>query len=231
MQPEIRRFKDLEELSRSAAEFVLESAEAAVEEKNLFSLVLSGGDTPRRLYELFADLALPWDRTHLFWGDERCVPPDHPDSNYHLAYSTFISKVPVPSDHVQRIPAEKGSAAADDYQQSLERFFENRHPAFDLVLLGLGDDGHTASLFPGDPAVDETSRLVAHVSAKPIPRISLTPPALNRTRRTAFLVSGESKREITDRILSKRKDTAESSPAARVQSMDKTVWLLGGMTQ
>lgn len=231
MQPEIRRFKDLEELSRAAAGFVLESARTAVEEKNLFSLVLSGGGTPQRLYELFAELEMPWDRTHLFWGDERCVPPDHPDSNHHLARSAFISKVPIPPDQVQRIPAEKGPAAADDYQQTLERFFENRHPAFDLVLLGLGDDGHTASLFPGDPAVDETSRLVAHVSAKPLPRISLTLPALNRARCIAFLVSGDSKRQNVERILSKRKDMAESSPAARVRPKEKLMWFLAGMGQ
>jgi 6-phosphogluconolactonase len=231
MQPEIRRFSDLEELSRSAAGFVRESAESAVEEKNLFSLVLSGGGTPRRLYELLAKLQMPWDRTHLFWGDERCVPPDHPDSNYHLAYSAFISRVPVPSDRVHRIPADGGPASADEYEQTLQRFFENQHPFFDLILLGLGADGHIASLFPDHPAVDETTRLVANVSGISVPRVTLTLPALNRARCIAFLVSGDSKREITERILSKQKGTSESSPAARVKPKEKLVWFLAGMGQ
>jgi 6-phosphogluconolactonase len=188
MQQHIRRFKDLEELSRSAAKYI--------EKQDLFSLVLSGGNTPKRLYELFAESNMPWERIHLFWGDERCVPSDHHDSNYHLAHSTFISKVPIPPGNVHRIPAEKGPAAADEYLQTIQ--------PFDLVLLGLGADGHTASLFPGDPAV-------------------VTLPALNRARQALFLVSGGSKREITEGILTGA-DTA--SPAARVRPKESLTWFL-----
>ncbi len=235
MQPEIRRFTDLEELSHSAADFVLESAESAVAEKNLFSLVLSGGSTPRRLYELLVEVRLPWERTHLFWGDERCVPPDHPDSNYNLAHTVLISKVPIPPEHLHRIPAERGPASADDYEQALKRFFGDEHPIFDLVLLGLGADGHTASLFPGDPAVEETSRLVMYVPAPkahpPVPRITLTLPALNRARCAVFLVSGDSKREIAFEILSKRKGKLASSPAVRVEPEERLVWFLAGIGQ
>jgi 6-phosphogluconolactonase len=207
MQQHIRRFKDLEELSRSAAKYI--------EKQDLFSLVLSGGNTPKRLYELFAESNMPWERIHLFWGDERCVPPDHPDSNYRLAHSAFISKVPIPPGNIHRIPAEKGPAAADEYQQTIQ--------PFDLVLLGLGADGHTASLFPGDPAVDETTRLVAYVPRKPVSRITLTLPALNRARQALFLVSGGSKREITEGILTGA-DTA--SPAARVRPKESLTWFL-----
>lgn len=212
MRQDIHRFPDHEELSRAAAKYI--------EKQDLFSLVLSGGNTPKRLYELFAESNMPWKRIHLFWGDERCVPPDHPDSNYRLAHSAFISRVPIPPGNVHRIPAEKGPAAAADYQRTIERF---AGPAFDLVLLGLGADGHTASLFPGDPALEEKDNLVAHVEQKPLARITLTLPALNRSRNAAFLVSGGSKREITERILS---GAGDSSPAARVNPMEKLVWFL-----
>jgi 6-phosphogluconolactonase len=150
---------NLQELSTLAAEQFMRSAVEAVREKGLFTVALVGGSTPRSLYTLLANdgepyrAQLPWERIHFFWGDERHVPPDHPDSNYRMASETMLAKVPVPLEKAHRIKSENADAAraADDYEQTLREFLrleEGRLPSFDLILLGLGTDGHTASIFP-----------------------------------------------------------------------------------
>jgi 6-phosphogluconolactonase len=197
--------RDLDDLSRQAAElFITLAQRAAVEEGTRFSVALSGGETPRSLYALLATPQyagqVPWDRVHVFWGDERHVPPDDDESDYRMAYEALLSKVPIPAENVHRVRAELPDAgeAAREYADDLRGFFNlqpDEWPRFDLVLLGMGPDAHTASLFPGTDALHETKRLVAApwVDKFNTYRITLTPPVLNNAAVTVFLVSGAGK--------------------------------------
>jgi len=205
---------NLQELTRRAAEeFVLQAAEA-VRGKGYFTVALSGGSTPKGLYSLLADgneefrARVAWDKIHFFWGDERHVPPDHPESNYRMAYEALLSKVPVPPDNVHRIKAENPNAAdaARDYEEILREFFklgQGQKPRFDLVLLGMGPEGHTASLFPGSGVIHEENRLVAApwVEKFKTYRITLTPPVLNNAICVMFLAGGEEKAETLKSVL------------------------------
>lgn len=225
-------------LCRLAAAEVLSSAEAAVREKESFTAVLSGGSTPKGLYSLLADDAswrarVPWEQTHFFWGDERHVPPDHPDSNYRMAHEAMLSKVPVPAAHIHRIRSEDVDAeqVAQDYEQTLRAFFHltaGQYPRFDLVLLGLGPDAHTASLFPGTQALHEQQRLVVAtwVGKFYTERITLTAPALNNAKRLVFLVSGEEKALPLKAVLEGRHEP-EQLPAQLIQPHDgRLLWLV-----
>ena len=241
-KPEIRSYPSLSELSLAAAEFIAELAEARIREKNIFTFVLSGGNTPRLLYEKLAEQPfanrIDWQHTHLFWGDERCVPPNHPDSNFALAYETMISKVAVPPANVHRIPAETDppKRAAEKYEKSLREFFRvatepdspQTFPPFDLVLQGLGEDGHTASLFPGDVALEEKTKWAVAVdgstAAPPVPRVSLTLPVLNEARHVLFLASGSKKLKVLQEILNN--PHAATYPAAQVQPTGKLLWFI-----
>jgi 6-phosphogluconolactonase len=204
---------DLAALYRRAAEEFRKCATAAVHEFGRFSVALAGGNTPRGLYELLAKEhsgSLPWDRIHIFFGDERHVAPDSPESNYRMVRETLLTKVPVPESNVYRIRAELAAqAAADDYEKHLREFFQlqpGEWPRFDLILLGMGDDGHTASLFPGTSALRETTRLVV---ANPVDklsaeRITLTLPVLNHAASVIFLVSGVAKAQIMKEVFAPR---------------------------
>jgi 6-phosphogluconolactonase len=169
-------------------------------------LALAGGSTPRRLYERLATCDFPWSETEVFFSDERCVPPEHPDSNYRMAHEALLSRVRA---RVHRMPGETCGAAA--YEEELTSVFGPGLPEFDLVLLGLGEDGHTASLFPGDPALERTDRRVVRVQRPDHPRLTLTLPVLSAAKVAMFLVSGESKREPLRLLL-----TGGDVPAARV---------------
>jgi 6-phosphogluconolactonase len=212
---ELRVHADSDELTRAAADELTRAAESAVRERDRFTIALAGGSTPKRLYQLLANghepfrARLPWAKSHFFWGDERHVPPDHPKSNYRMAREAMLDAVPVPPGNVHRIEAENpdAAAAAARYEEDLRAFFHLAHlahladaelPRFDLVLLGLGADGHTASLFPGSAAVHEAERLVIApwVEAQKSFRITLTPPVLNAAAVVLFLVSGEEKAAV-----------------------------------
>lgn len=198
---------------RTAAQRFVREATHAVARKGRFDVALCGGATPRGLYSLLADdaqllRATPWPRTHVFWGDERHVPPDDADSNYRMARESMLDRVPVPPGNVHRIPAEQPDAeqAALDYAQELRRSFGLRsgeRPRFDLILLGLGADGHTASLFPGSAALDERRRLVvaARGPGRRRERITLTVPVLNDAACIVFLVVGRDKATIVKAVL------------------------------
>jgi len=242
MKPEIRCFPNLSDLSKAAADFIAELAEVTIRERNMFTLVLSGGSTPSLLYEELASQPISkridWQQTHIFWGDERCLPPDHSDSNYGMAFQALVSKVDLPPANVHRIPAESGSAdtAAEAYEKTLRHFFRlpagseggKTLPSFDLVLLGLGQDGHTASLFPGDAALEEEYRWVVAVdgasASPPVPRITLTLPVLNKARCIIFLVSGSKKKEAFEGIMNNPGTTAY--PAARVRPSGRLLWFI-----
>lgn len=204
----IRVFADAEELARGAAAFFAEAVSRATAVRGRASVLLAGGETPRRTYELLAEEPLretiPWDKIHFFWGDERCVPADDPLSNQGMARACLLDRLPVPPENIHPIPgAEVPGEAADAYQRELEGHFANRPPRFDLVLLGLGADGHTASLFPGSAALAEQSRWTAVVRrpGEPFARITLTLPLLNRAERILFLVAGGGKAAVLAAIL------------------------------
>jgi len=205
---ELRVFASAEDLAAAAAAEFTARARAAVSQHGRFTVALCGGSTPNRLYTLLAERRRPgkgrppWGKIHVFWGDERVVPPGHSDSNFRAANEALLAKVPIPEANVHRIRAEARSpgAAAALYEQELRRFFSlplGRFPRFDLVLLGLGADGHTASLFPGSDVLREEARLVAAplVAKLGTHRITLTLPVLNSARAVMFLVSGGQKAE------------------------------------
>jgi 6-phosphogluconolactonase len=219
--PIIEVASDAEILALSAARFVAARLSNA---SGQFSLCLSGGTTPKRVYELLGagDLVpVPdWQKVQLFWGDERFVPADHQDSNYRMAREALIDRVPIPAAQVHPIPTSCRSPeeAAASYEADLQGYYganmlDPARPLFDLTLLGLGEDGHTASLFPNTTALGEREAWVTSIiSAKPEPRISLTYPALESSREILFIVSGANKREILARVLA----NDEALPAARL---------------
>ena len=217
----IRIFENSRELARGAAEHFV-----AVAQKDFFTVALSGGSTPKILYQLLADpqepfrAQVPWSRTHFYWSDERHVPPDHPDSNYRMAHEAMLSRVPVPESNVHRVYGENPSAqeAADEYEQTVV-------PRLDLILLGLGTDGHTASIFPGSEVLQETKRLVAApwVDKLNAYRITMTLPLMNNGASVLFLVSGKEKAEIVKEVL----EGPIKYPAQFVQPTNgELIWML-----
>jgi len=233
---EIRTLTTPQELFAAAAEEVVRTANEAVAQRARFTIVLSGGSTPKSLYNLLATnarTALPWDRMFFFWGDERHVPPTDPDSNYRMADETLLSKIPVPAGNVFRIKAENPDAAAvaEAYEQTILKFFQLKSgevPNFDLILLGMGPDGHTASLFPGTTALQEKSHLVVAnwVEKMKTHRITLTLPVLNAARCVTFLVSGTDKASVLRAVL-EEDVPGEQYPSKLVQpAAGKLIWLM-----
>ena len=233
---EIRTLTTPQELFAAAAEEVVHAANEAVAQRGRFTIALAGGSTPKSLYNLVATNArttLPWDRMFFFWGDERHVPPIDPESNYRMAEEAMLSKVPVPPGNVFRIKTEnpEAAAAAEDYEKAIRKFFglePGQFPRFDLILLGMGPDGHTASLFPGTTALQEKSRLVVAnwVEKMKTHRITLTLPVLNAARCVTFLVSGTDKAPALKAVLEENVP-AEQFPAKLVKPSDgKQIWLM-----
>jgi len=233
---EIRILTTPQELSEVAAEEVVRAAKEALAERGRFTIALSGGSTPKNLFNLLATNArnvLPWDCTFFFWGDERHVPPTDPDSNYRMAEETMLSKIPVNVGNVFRVPAENpdASAVAEAYEQTLRKFFQlepGQVPVFDLILLGMGLDGHTASLFPNTAGLQEKARLVIAnwVDKLKASRITLTVPVLNAARCVAFMVSGIDKAAVLRTVLEENAP-AEQYPSKLIRpERGKLLWLL-----
>ena len=239
MQIESRVYPGLEPLSRDAADFIVGAAREAIDQRGLFTMAISGGKSPKRLYELLGEKnyasQIRWNATHLFWADERAVPPSHSASNFGMTQN-MLSQVPISSANIHRMHGERDplSEAAVDYENAIRLTVPpaaaGGTPAFDLVLLGLGADGHTASLFPGDPLLEEQTRLVAAVQKPvgrpPVPRITLTLPCLNQARTALFLVGGAGKKDLVDEILQDREGAARKYPAARVAAQERTLWFV-----
>jgi 6-phosphogluconolactonase len=234
--PEIRKLTTPQELFEAAAEEVVRAANQAVTEHGRFTIALSGGSTPKNLYTLLATNArtsLPWDRMYFFWSDERHVPPADPESNYRMAEEAMLSKIPVAAGNVFRVPTENpdAAAAAEAYEQTLRKFFAvaaGQVPRFDLILLGMGPDGHTASLFPETAALREKSRLVVAnwVEKLKTSRITFTLTLLNAARCVAFLVSGTDKASALHEVL-EGNAPGEQYPAKLVRPTDgKLIWFL-----
>lgn len=221
-------FRSPEELFDRAAAFFARRAAEAIGSRGRFAVALSGGTTPLPLYARLASEPYPteidWPRVHVFWGDERCVPTDHPASNYRAAREAVLDHVPLPPENVHRIFGELSpDRAAERYRGTLDAQL-GREGRLDLVLLGVGRDGHTASLFPGDPALEEEELdavTVVHPGGEH-PRVTLTFPALRRARETVILAVGKEKRDIVRRI-----DAGEVLPAALAVPEDgEVLWLL-----
>lgn len=239
----VRRYRNILELSSAAANLVCSEAASAVQKRGLFTLTLCGGKTPRLLYELLAAPpcreSMPWPATHLFWGDERFVPVADPDSNFRMAQELIIAKVPLPPQNIHRIPTEAGSPrdAAAAYERDLKQFFSvsgdteaSAFPAFDVLLLGMGSDGHTASLFPGNAALQESRKWVTAVSSAsavpPVPRITLTLPVINNAGCVMMLASGAKKNKVMQTILNNPQAARALYPAALIQPRGSLVWLI-----
>jgi 6-phosphogluconolactonase len=233
---EIRTLTTPQELFAAAAEEVIRAASDAVQQRGRFTIALSGGSTPRGLFNLLATNArtvLPWDRMFFFWGDERHVPPTDPDSNYRMADETMLSKIPVAAGNVFRMAAENpdAAAAAESYEETLQKFFQlepGQVPVFDLILLGMGPDGHTASLFPGTTGLQEKSRLVIAnwVEKFKTSRLTFTLPVLNAARCVTFLVSGTDKAPALHAVL-ESDAPGEQYPSKLIRPVDgKLIWLV-----
>lgn len=233
-KPEIIICQNVDDLSRRAAEEFVALAKVAIAAHGRFAVALSGGSTPRALYSLLAtsefSTQLDWRRIHLFFGDERCVPPDHADSNYRMVTESLLGKISIPAANVHRMAGESAPAlAAADYAAELAHFFnlqEKTPPRFDLVYLGLGEDGHTASLFPESSALTECARWVAstYVAKLAAHRLTLTLPVINQAAEVSFLIAGQSKAAMVKTILA---GSTNDYPAAQVCPSDgRLCWFM-----
>jgi 6-phosphogluconolactonase len=230
---ESRIFPTIAEMSEAALDEILRILNDAVSKRNRFSIALAGGHTPAKLYALWAEKykrETPWDHVHLFFGDERFVPADDLLSNYRMARHTLIDHVTIPKENVHAMLTNFPSPekAAEAYEVELRKFFGEDAPAFDVQLLGLGIEGHTTSLFPGSPALDEQRRWVLAVTApaEPPQRLTLTPVVLNQGLNTFFLVAGEDKREILTALRSEPQNAQSKYPAGRIRPARGVVWYL-----
>ncbi|MCW5786954.1 MAG: 6-phosphogluconolactonase [Nitrospira sp.] len=235
--PELHTFADTQELVQAAADLLVQLGQRAIAERNRFLVALSGGSTPKTLYATLTSPTLArrldWTKVHFFFGDERCVPPEHPESNFGLAQAMLFAPLHIPPSSIHRIQGEDlPEAAAISYETLLRRLTakpEEPWPVFDLVLLGMGDDGHTASLFPGTPAVSESTRWVVPSSAPQgaRSRITITLGVINHASVILFLVTGHKKATVVQRILEKSADDPSPYPAALVRpERGRLLWYL-----
>ncbi len=234
---EIQVFEDIAALSRGAAQMIIDVGNSAIRSSGRFTLTLAGGSTPKSLYALLASDEfrgrIDWSKVHFFWGDERSVPPIHQDSNFRMARETLLSKIGAPMTNIHRILSEKtvSSEAARTYAEELKRFFalvDGQWPRFDLVLLGMGPDGHTASLFPGTPVVHENAAMVDSpwVDKFKTFRITLTPPAINHAAHILFFVAGSDKAPALHEVL-EGKFQPDVYPSQIIQPVDgQLTWMV-----
>lgn len=232
---ETRILSDVQALSRSAAETLEATASAAIAARGRFTIALAGGQTPKTLYRVLATELrerITWASWEIFFGDERCVPPYHPASNFAMVASNLLTQVSVPERQVHRIAGEKPpEEAAQAYERTLRQRLAagTSSPVLDVALLGVGTDGHTASLFPGSSALDERDRWVLPVigpaELSPRERITLTLPVLNEARDVYFLCAGREKREVVKEILAGT-DTGRRYPAGMARGTERTIWFL-----
>ena len=234
MTTKLRIFDDLEQLSQYAAKLFVKQAAQSIAERGQFLVALNGGSTPMRLFQLLATdyrEKVDWNKVHTFWGDERCVPPDDAGSSYGQARNILLSHVSIPDSNIHRIKGELGPAeASSDYSLTLKNFASPPFdwPHFDLFYLGMGEDGHTASLFPGSPVnvSESTMPVTAHYQDRPANRVTLTPIVFNSARMVAFMATGEKKAITLAEVLSDRYNP-ELYPAQRIDPKDgELIWLV-----
>lgn len=221
---------DKQSLIDRAVEVIVEKIESAIAQGGICTLALAGGGTPKPVYEKLAQQNLPWEKLHIFWGDERYVRADHPDSNQKMAREAWLDQVAIPEQNIHPMPTTAGDPEADaqKHEQELRRFFhcpEAEMPSLDIILLGMGDDGHTASLFPYTEALTVRDRLITVGNKGDSKRLSFTAPFLNYGKTVIFLVAGANKRPALKEILSPQGD-AMAYPARLIQPQGELWWLL-----
>lgn len=221
---------DKQTLIERSLQVVLEHIQSAIQERNQCTLALSGGSTPKPLYELLSAQPLPWEKIQVFWGDERYVPADHPDSNQRMARQAWLNRVNIPAANIHPMPtnANEPTVAAQNYETELRQWFQVSQtalPVFDLILLGMGDDGHTASLFPHTEALKIRDRLITVGNKDGQPRLTFTAPLINQSRCVVFLVAGTSKRPALAQVFAPSGDEM-SYPSRLIQPQGELWWLL-----
>ena len=239
---QIKEYDELAKLSESAAKHIYDLIKLTLERQGYFVIALSGGASPMEIYTKLSgpkySSDIPWNKVFFFWGDERYIPFTHRDSNYGMAYNALLSKVPVPAENIFRVPVEVSpiEEAAELYERMMRKFFTSMHaintetmlPEFDLVLLGVGSDGHTASLFPGHRAVNEDKKWVtslkAHARVTIRERITITLPVINSAKNIMFLISGQGKGPVIRSIFEDKEST--QYPASMVKSKGQSIWYI-----
>lgn len=230
MDKHVEVLPDRAALVDRSLELVLEKLNAAIAHRSIATIALSGGSTPKPLYEKLAEQDLPWDKLHVFWGDERYVPPTHEDSNYRMARLAWLDKVPIPAKNVHPMLTNEDdpAIAAQSHEADLQTFFHTEpgeFPAFDVILLGIGDDAHTASLFPGTDALKVRDRWITVGNKDGQPRITFTAPLINHARTVLFMVAGENKQHALSQIFAPDAD-AMLYPSRLIQPEGELWWLL-----
>ena len=230
MHKTVEVLPDLAALIERSLSIALAKIQTAIESRGLCTIALSGGSTPKPLYEAIAAQQLPWDKIHVFWGDERYVPPDHADSNQLMARRAWLDSVDIPAQNIHPMPTDDANPAdaARKYEAHLAEFFHLKRgefPALDVILLGMGDDGHTASLFPHTEALQVRDRVITVGSKDGQPRITFTAPTINHGRCVMFVVAGANKRAALAEIFAPEADEL-SYPSRLVQPQGELWWLL-----
>lgn len=221
---------DKSALIQRSLDLVLEKLKAALAARDLATIALSGGSTPKPLYEALATQDLPWEKIHVFWGDERYVPPTHPDSNEGMARQAWLDRVPIPAANIHPMPTDEAdpAVAAKKHEQQLQAFFhtaDGELPTLDVILLGIGDDAHTASLFPHTDALKVRDRLVTVGNKDGQPRITFTVPLINQSRCVIFILAGTSKQNALSHIFAASDDEL-TYPARLIQPQGELWWLM-----
>ncbi|MEP0912880.1 6-phosphogluconolactonase [Leptolyngbya sp. GB1-A1] len=230
MSKHIEVLPDSKALIQRSLELVLEKLQQAIAERNTATIALSGGSTPKPLYEALAQQDLPWEKLQIFWGDERYVPHDHPDSNALMARQAWLDKVPIPAANIHPMPTDESDPndAATRYDRELRQLLkleQGQFPQIDVMLLGMGDDGHTASLFPRTNALQVCDRLVTVGNKDGQPRITLTIPVINESKAIIFVVAGENKQAALAQIFAPDPDT-ETYPSSLIHPEHGELWWL-----
>lgn len=230
MNKRVEILPDLQGLIARAQDAILSSLATAIQERGQFTIALSGGSTPKPLYEAIGSLNLDWDKIHVFWGDERYVPSNHPDSNELMARIAWLNRVPIPQTNIHAVPTLSGNPVADanKYEQHLQEFFHcspGTFPSLDVVLLGMGDDAHTASLFPHTEALQVRDRLVTVGNKDGNPRITFTYPLINAARSVIFLATGANKRPALSQVFAEVADDF-TYPSRLIKPQGELLWLL-----
>lgn len=230
MNPHVEVLADLPTLVDRALDLVLEKLQSAIASRNIATIALAGGSTPKPLYEKLAQQNLPWDNLHIFWGDERYVPADHPDSNQRMARLAWLDRVSIPAENIHPMPTHEADPAisAQKHEAELQAFFKSQpgeFPAFDVILLGIGDDAHTASLFPHTEALNVRDRLITVGNKDGNPRLTFTVPLINAAHTVIFMVAGANKHHALTQIFADAADET-TYPARRIKPQGELWWLL-----
>ncbi len=230
MNKKVEVLTDHKALIARALELILSKIETAIEQKGQFTIALSGGNTPKPLYEAIANKKLPWEKIHVFWGDERYVPPDHPESNQLMARHAWLDRVDIPAANIHSMPTSdtEPAVAAAQYEQHLQEFFHSlpgEFPSLDVILLGMGDDAHTASLFPHTEVLKVRDHLIGVGNKDGNPRLTFTYPLINAASCVMFVVAGANKRQALDQVFAPVADDL-TYPSRLIQPQGELWWLL-----